>query len=131
MHGYYSRSRSSAPDEKPKITPGLLKRVWTYARPYRWWIILMLTITLATSGLGLLTPLILRDLIDRTLPQHDLQRLLRLIVALVMLPLMTGGLNVVLRQLSARVGEGVVYDLRVPFFPVCSACRSVSLHTHG
>jgi ATP-binding cassette subfamily B protein len=116
MHGHYGRSRSNTSDEKPKITRGLLKRVWTYARPYRWWISGMLVITLAVSALGLLTPLILRDLIDRTLPERDLDRLVRLIVALVAIPFMTGGLNVILRQLSARVGEGVVYDLRVALF---------------
>jgi ATP-binding cassette subfamily B protein len=116
MHSYYSRSRSSAPDEKPKITRGLLKRVWGYARPYRWWILTMLALTMATSGLGLLTPLILRDLIDRTLPARDLHRLAWLIAALLALPLASGGLSVILRKFSARVGEGVVYDLRVALF---------------
>jgi ATP-binding cassette subfamily B protein len=76
----------------------------------------MLVITLATSGLALLTPLILRDLIDRTLPGRDLHRLVWMIAALVAIPLMSGALNVTLRQLSARVGEGVVYDLRVALF---------------
>ena len=116
IHSYYSRSRSSAPDEKPKITRGLLKHVWKYARPYRWLILVMLSLTLATSGLGLLTPLILRDLIDRTLPARDLHRLAWLILALVAIPFVTGGLNVILRQFSARVGEGVVFDLRVALF---------------
>jgi len=106
----------NAPDEKPKVTRGLLKRIWSYARPYRWGILVMLAITLATTGLGLLTPLILRDLIDRTLPARDLHRLAWLLVALVTIPLLTGGLNVLLRQLNSRVGEGVVYDLRVALF---------------
>jgi hypothetical protein len=62
MHGRYVLIRNNnAPDEKPKITWGLVKRVWNYARPYRWWILGMLAITFATTGLGLLTPLILRD----------------------------------------------------------------------
>ena len=77
---------------------------------------MMLTITLVTIGLGLLTPLILRDLIDRTLPNRDLQRLLWLLAALVAVPLLTGGLNVLLRRFNARVGEGVTCDLRVAMF---------------
>jgi ATP-binding cassette, subfamily B, bacterial len=129
MHGRYGYTRSNAPDESPRITRGLLRRVWSYARPYRWWISGMLTITLATSGLGLLTPLILRDLIDRTLPARDLHRLAWLIVALVAIPLLTGGLNVVQRQLSARVGEGVVYDLRVAVFSHLQR-MSLSFFTH-
>ena len=76
----------------------------------------MLFITLATTGLGLLTPLILRDLIDRTLPTRDVHRLLWFLGALVAIPIFTSALNVIFRQLNARVGEGTVYDLRVALF---------------
>jgi ATP-binding cassette subfamily B protein len=76
----------------------------------------MLLMTLATTGLGLITPLILRQLIDKTLPEKDLRQLLWLTVALVTIPLLTGSLNVILRQFNARVGEGVTYDLRVDLF---------------
>ena len=91
MRGRYGFIRpNNAPDEKPKITWGLLKRIWSYARPYRWWILGMLVMTLATTGLGLITPLILRQLIDKTLPEHNLHELLWLTVALVTIPLLTG-----------------------------------------
>jgi ATP-binding cassette, subfamily B, bacterial len=116
MRGHFAHINSNAPDENPRVTRGLLKRVWSYARPYRWWILGMLAITLATTGLGLLTPLILRDLIDRTLPARDLHRLSWLIAALVTIPLLTGGLNVFLRRLNSRVGEGVTCDLRMALF---------------
>ena len=76
----------------------------------------MLILTLVTTGLSLLTPLILRDLIDRTLPERDVPRLIALIVGLLTIPLLTGALNVWQRQLNARVGEGVVYDLRTALF---------------
>jgi ATP-binding cassette subfamily B protein len=38
------------------------------------------------------------------------------VIALLAIPLLTGGVNVLLRQLNARVGEGVVYDLRSALF---------------
>ena len=63
----------TAPGGRPKITRALLMRVLDYAKPYRRQIVFMLLIILITSGLGLLSPLILRDLIDRTLPQKDLK----------------------------------------------------------
>jgi ATP-binding cassette subfamily B protein len=100
-----------------------------YARPYQWLILGMLVITLANSGLSLLNPLILRDLIDRTLPNKDLQRLAFLVAALLAIPLLTGGLNVLLRQLNARVGEGVVYDLRSGLFAHLQR-MSLSFYTH-
>lgn len=119
----------NAPDEKPNVTWGLLKRVLGYSRPYLGLILGMLLMTLMVSGLSLLTPLILRDLIDRTLPNRDLPRLAGLVVALLAIPLMTGGLNVFLRQLNARVGEGVVYDLRSTMFSHLQR-MSLSFYTH-
>ena len=65
----------------------------------------MLLMTLATTGLGLITPLILRQLIDKTLPEKDLRQLLWLTVALVTIPLLTGSLNVLLRQLGKCAGR--------------------------
>lgn len=109
-------SSFKAPEGKPKITWNLLKRVMGYAFSYRWLMLGMLIVTLAMAGLSLLTPLILRDLIDRTLPARDLQRLSWLVAGLVAIPLLTGVLQVTLRQLNSRVGEGVVYDLRVALF---------------
>jgi ATP-binding cassette subfamily B protein len=130
MRGRYGMiHNNNAPDEKPKITWSLMKRVWSYAQPYRWWILGMLLMTLATTGLGLITPLILRQLIDKTLPEKDLRSLLWLTVALVSIPLMTGSLNVMLRQFNARVGEGVTYDLRVDLFSYLQR-MSLGFFTH-
>ena len=101
---------------KARVTKGLIRRILEYARPYLKWIVVMIVVTLATTGLSLLTPLILRDLIDVTIPAADLTRLGWLIGALILVPISTSALNVVQRWLNAKVGEGVVYDLRVALF---------------
>jgi ATP-binding cassette subfamily B protein len=104
-------------DEKPqKVTKELLIRVLTYARPY-WGQIggMLATITL-TSALALISPLIFRELIDSVLPSKDLNRLTILAVALLLVPILTGGINVVQRRLNAVVGEGVIFDLRSALF---------------
>ncbi len=56
MHGGGGRYGLSinSPDERPKVTWTLLKRVLEYARPYIWLIVGMLVFTLITSGLSLL-----------------------------------------------------------------------------
>ncbi len=106
------RNLIQSPDEKPRVTWALLRRVLGYGRPYRRHIIGMLALILTATGLTLLTPLILRDLIDRTIPAGDLNRLVLLALALLLIPGVIGVINVAQRRLNAAVGEGVIYDLR-------------------
>jgi ATP-binding cassette subfamily B protein len=87
-----------------------------YARPYAWPIAAMLVSILASAGLTLLTPLIMRDLIDRTLPARDLNRLAWLAAGLLVVPALGAAINVWQRRLNAAVGEGVIFDLRRALF---------------
>ena len=113
--GWYRFIRSG--DEKPaKVTKELLLRVLTYARPYWGRIGEMLVAILFTTGLSLVSPLIFRQLIDTVLPSKDLNKLTTYAVALLLIPLVSGGINVIQRRLNATVGEGVIYDLRVSLF---------------
>ena len=116
MHGAGWHSYVHASEEKPQVTWGLMKRVLSYARPYRWHIAGMLATILFTTGLHLLTPIILRDLIDRTIPSGDVRRLVFLALCLLFIPAAGGVLTVIQRRLNAYVGEGVIYDLRVALF---------------
>jgi ATP-binding cassette subfamily B protein len=114
MHGWFQYMRSG--DEKPKVTRQLLLRVLSYARDYWWHIAGMLVTILLTTVLSLLTPLIFRNMIDVVIPAKDTQRLIWLGVALLAIPAIEGGINVIQRRLNATVGEGVIYDLRSSLF---------------
>jgi ATP-binding cassette subfamily B protein len=111
MHGLVN-----SPDEKPKITWPLLKRIMKYAKPYRALIIGMLVLILLQTGISLISPLIMRDLIDRTIPAGDVHRLILLALSLLLIPILNGLISVTQRRMNARVGEGVIYDLRVALF---------------
>ena len=113
--GWFRYIRSG--DEKPqKVTKELLLRVLTYARPYWNHIGGMLVTILFTTGLSLVSPLIFRQLIDKVLPSKDLNQLTIYAIALLLVPLISGGINVIQRRLNATVGEGVIYDLRASLF---------------
>lgn len=94
----------------------LLRRVLDYARPYWWHIAGILALILVTTGLGLLTPLIFRDLIDNALTNGDSNRLNWLALGLVAIPVISGLIAVVQRRFNAAVGEGVIFDLRVSLY---------------
>jgi len=116
MMGHGRMNFLQAGDEKPKITRVLIKRVLDYAKPYQKQIFLMLFFILLSTGLGLVSPLIMRDMIDKTLPNKDLNRLILLTIALLLIPVLNGGLNIIQRRLNAAIGEGVIFDLRVALF---------------
>jgi ATP-binding cassette, subfamily B, bacterial len=112
--GWFAYMRSG--DEKPKVTRDLLVRVLSYARGYWWHIGGMLITILMTTGLSLLTPLIFRRMIDVVIPAKNMNGLVLLSLALLIIPAVTGMINVIQRRLNATVGEGVIYDLRSALF---------------
>jgi ATP-binding cassette, subfamily B, bacterial len=116
MHGggWFAFMRSG--DVKPKITRALLLRVLTYAKPYWRQITGMLVMILLTTGVSLVSPLIFRTMIDKVLPSKNLNQLALLAIALLILPILNGGISVIQRRLNSQVGEGVIYDLRVALF---------------
>ncbi len=116
FHGGGWFSYLGANENRPRVTFALLKRVFTYAGPYRGRIAATLVLILCSTGLSLLTPLVLRDLIDRTIPSADTRRLAGLALALLFIPATQGAINVVQRRLNSQVGEGVIYDLRVALY---------------
>ncbi|MBM3123479.1 MAG: ABC transporter ATP-binding protein [Chloroflexi bacterium] len=116
MHGYGWFMAMRQGDQKPRVTRDLLLRVLAYARPYWGHIGGMLVTILFSTAVGLVSPLIFRTMIDSVLPQKDLNRLVVLALALLLLPILNGGISVIQRRLNAAVGEGVIYDLRSSLF---------------
>lgn len=114
MHGggWWSYISHDPTQGKPRVDRKLLRRVLDYARPYWWMVSVVLAAIVATSLIELLPPLILRQLIDVTLPTKNLQQLNLLALALLAIPVISGLIDVGQRYLSARVGEGIIFDLR-------------------
>jgi ATP-binding cassette subfamily B protein len=129
-HGSWFRVIYSGTEgENPALSWQLLKRVSAYARPYRWQISLMLVTILISSVLGLVAPLILREIIDNALPKKDLGYLTRLSVLLVCVPLVNATVLVFQRWLNSAIGEGVIYDLRHQLYRHLQA-MSLRFFTH-
>ena len=116
-HRYLMRLGWLTTTARPQVSLGTpLRRVLSYARPYWWRMLLLLGIILATIGLGLLTPLVLRDLIDRTLPAGDVRRLNLLAAVLIAIPAVNAALRMWQRALDAAIGSGIIFDLRCALY---------------
>ena len=102
--------------ENARIDPAVARRVWSFVRPYRGMLLLYLVCILVVSVLGVLPPLIFKQLLDEAIPNRDLGAVDRLAVAAVGVAVMTTALSLVNRWLGARIGEGLIFDLRVALY---------------
>src|SRR5438105_3941192 len=93
------------------IDRGIVRRVWQFARPYRWMILAFLATIVLDSLLGIAPPLVFRRLIN-VIPKHDYGSINVLALLAVGLALGDAGLSVVQRWWSSRIGEGLIFDLR-------------------
>jgi ATP-binding cassette, subfamily B, bacterial len=98
------------------VDRSLVRRVWRFARPYRWMLLGYLGIIVVTALIQLVPPLLFRSIIDSAIPDGD-RAYLNLLAGLAVLAAFAGAtLAVADRYVSSRVGEGVIYDLRVALF---------------
>jgi len=93
----------------------VVRRVWTFARPYRRMILGFLATIVAASFIGILPPLIFRRIIE-VIPHKDFGAINRLAVLAIGLALLDAGLSVVQRWWSSRIGEGLIFDLRTALY---------------
>jgi ATP-binding cassette, subfamily B, bacterial len=99
-----------------KLSGAVLRRVWRFAAPYRTQLVGFLAIIVASSLVSLAPPLLFRRIIDDAIPHHD-RGLLHVLAALIVGAALADALLALgERYLSARIGEGVIYDLRVSLF---------------
>jgi ATP-binding cassette subfamily B protein len=91
-------------------------RVIGLFRPYWKSAILVVIAVAGASTLGLANPLLVRQIIDRALPAHDLRLLGFLCSAMVALTLAGGAIDTLETYETTRVGQRVMFDLRTKLY---------------
>jgi len=131
MHGGGWRSFMQYDESKgqAQVSRQLLGRVMAYARPYWRSLALMMLAIAITTLIGLIPPLLYRDLIDNVLVNRDVSRLNWLALGMIGIPIVSGLIGVGQRYLSARIGEGVICDLRQTMYNHLQ-CMSLRFFTH-
>ncbi|MBK6709435.1 MAG: ABC transporter ATP-binding protein [Chloroflexi bacterium] len=114
--GWFAYIRHDEAQDRPTITRDLLWRVWDFARPYQGQVVLLLVTILLITGLSLLSPLLMRALIDTALPDKNYTLLNLVALGMVLIPLVNGVIGVWQRNLNSQIGEGVIFDLRCTLY---------------
>ncbi len=98
------------------ITADTRRRVWAFARPYRGMVAAFIVTVVSSTFLGLLPPLAIREIFDSAIARGDGGYLNLLFVALLATAAGEALLSLVERRLSARIGESLIFDLRLTLF---------------
>ena len=115
MHAAWMTHRSMTADpsvKEQKLKPGTVKRIFSFARPYRTNIIIYLGTVVVDAGLIIATPLLLKRLIDEGVIPKDPSVVTNLAILVGLLAIADAAINMLGRYFSSRIGEGLIYDLR-------------------
>nr|WP_103939438.1 ABC transporter ATP-binding protein [Thermomonospora echinospora] len=99
-----------------KLQPDTVRRIAGYARPYLRELVLFLVLNAVSAGIVVAGPLLLKTIIDRGVVPGRTSVVVWLAAAVAALALVEAVLSLAQRWYSARIGEGLIYDLRTQVF---------------
>jgi len=119
MHAGWMALRTLSSDQSVKhvkLKRGTLKRIFSYAIPYKSVFALFLLCLVLDAVLTIATPLLLRELIDNGVIPKERSVVTTMAIAVAVLAIVSAVVNIVVRWISAKIGEGLIYDLRAQVF---------------
>jgi ATP-binding cassette subfamily B protein len=96
----------------PHVRRANVRRVLGLFRPYRLRLSGVLALIFVSAGLGIVSPFLLRGILDTALPERDNALLTALVGGMIAIAIATGVLGVWQTLLSNQVGQRVMHDLR-------------------
>ena len=108
--------RTVTPAEKAQAHEVSLRRIGRLFSPYRWQIAIVTVIIVASSLVGLVSPFLLRAIIDKALPERNVHLLAWLVIGMVAVAALTSAFGVVQTWISTKVGQHIMHGLRTGVF---------------
>ena len=99
-----------------KVTKGTARRMITFARPYRTILAWFLVLVVVDACIGVVNPLLFRAIIDKGIPEHNKALIVGLAGVAGGLAIVDTALSIGIRYVSAKVGEGLIFDMRSKVF---------------
>lgn len=119
MHAIWMTHRSMTADQSvrdQKLRPGTIKRIIGYATPYKGWLIAYLITVVMDALLIVATPLLIKRLIDDGVVPGNPSLVTYLALSVAGIAILDALFNMIGRWYSARIGEGLIFDLRTEVF---------------
>ncbi|MBV9291785.1 MAG: ABC transporter ATP-binding protein [Frankiales bacterium] len=112
MHSF---RRDSSVTEK-RLPPGTIKRIARFAAPYKRQLVWFLVLVVLDAVIGAANPLIYKAIIENGIQDHRRGLVIGLAILIAALAVLDGAINLGNRFFSARIGEGLIYDMRSSVF---------------
>jgi ATP-binding cassette subfamily B protein len=111
------RRMSQDPDMAThRLTKGVLWRILRFARPYRGLISVFVALVVISAALAVTPPLLFKQIIDEGVLTGDRRLVIWLASAVAVLAVLEAVIALVQRWCSAKIGEGLIFDLRTQVF---------------
>ncbi len=99
-----------------KVPKGTVRRILRCLAPYRWALGLFFALTVVDSSIGVANPLIYRAIIDNGILGNDARLIVTLALVIAGLAIVDAGLSVSEQLCSARIAQGLIYELRTKVY---------------
>jgi ATP-binding cassette subfamily B protein len=92
------------------------RRIASLFRPYRARLTAVLALIGLSAGLSMISPFLLREVLDKAIPERDTPLLTWLVAGMIAISIATGALGVAQTWMSNLVGQRVMHDLRAAVY---------------
>ncbi len=98
------------------ISKDTLRRTVLFAKPYSRKLLVFVALSVASAALAVATPVLAGQVVNAIVAQSAVDVVVRLAVLIAVVAVLDAGLSLVIRWISANLGEGVILDLRTAVF---------------
>ena len=99
-----------------QLPPGTWRRVVRFARPYRRELTIFVLLVIGDALIGVITPILAGRVVNHITRHDAAASIVRIAVVIAALAVVDAGLSFSQRWYSARIGEGLIYDMRTAVF---------------
>ncbi len=116
MRIMHQLSREDPTKDRDGLAPGTTRRVMAFARPYTRQLLWFLGLVIVDAVLVVASPLLFKTIVDDGVLKGDRRLVTILALVIAALAVAEAALTLAQRWYSARIGEGLIYDLRTQVF---------------
>lgn len=106
----------NAPTEQRPLRLATARRILAFARPHHRQLVAFLVFSIVSALLAVATPVLAGRVVDAIVGHGAPRTVITLAVIIAAVAVLDAGLGLVIRWLSARIGEGLIFDLRTAVF---------------